>query len=79
MSASAPIVFADRVNRIRQVFLGNPSVRLPFTELCRSTATSAPFCAAAVAALVNEGFLVWRSDTLTRRDAPSPVIKRRTA
>ena len=79
MSAAAPIVFADLVNRIRQVFLENPSVRLPFAELRRSTATSAPICAAAVAALINEGVLVWRGDTLTRNDAPSPVIKRRTA
>jgi hypothetical protein len=79
MPFPSPIAFPELVQRVRALFLENPNARFSFTQLCRFAGVPAPACAAAVAVLVNEGFIVWRDDALCRPALAAPVVKRRTA
>jgi hypothetical protein len=79
MAIAAPDVFAQLVHRIRTLFLDDPLLELRFTDLPHRVHASAAACAAAIAVLINEGFLAWWDDRLTRADARPRRVERRTA
>jgi hypothetical protein len=75
-----PRTFAQLVDRIREVYAEDPSLSLYLSQLAdRLDAPSYDLCAA-VAALMNSGFLRWDHDgSVVRADAEVTRTTRRTA
>ena len=79
MKTVTPAVFADLVRNIRNRFVEDPWLRVGFTELVHLTALLLRPVRRPWRSLINERFLEWRDDQLTRADLPVGRMRRQSA
>lgn len=75
----SPARFLRDVERIRQLFEQEPQLEATLPALCTKSGVPRAHCPAALAALVNQGFLRVEKDAYARADRPGAGVRRRTA